>query len=159
MNTKKTWWVGDINYKDNWQADAVCPCCGVQGLAVFYRVHQIPVHSCLMVNSVQEALDFPSGDLSLGFCLKCGSTASSVEQSFPCDKVPWARLISMPFIIDRDDNSNPIIPVKVKCADYHPCDNIWRFKTGPCSCGDGKEKPKGCVEGRDSSGCKCVERG
>ncbi|WP_159715051.1 class I SAM-dependent methyltransferase [Geminicoccus flavidas] len=53
-------------------SEPVCKACGSTDLELFYRVDRIPVHSCLMVDSRQEALDFPRGDLELGFCNSCG---------------------------------------------------------------------------------------
>ncbi len=53
-------------------ADEQCPNCGAKGLSIFYEVKQVPVHSCLMLSSAEEALDFPVGDVSLGFCDRCG---------------------------------------------------------------------------------------
>ncbi|HBB35049.1 MAG TPA: SAM-dependent methyltransferase [Cyanobacteria bacterium UBA8803] len=53
-------------------ADRVCPNCGHQGLSLFYEVRNVPVHSCLMMPSRKEALDFPCGDVILGFCDRCG---------------------------------------------------------------------------------------
>ena len=53
-------------------ADYPCPNCGHQGLSLFYEVHDVPVHSCLMMSSREEALDFPRGDVHLGFCEHCG---------------------------------------------------------------------------------------
>ncbi|MGB7444384.1 MAG: class I SAM-dependent methyltransferase [Coleofasciculaceae cyanobacterium] len=50
----------------------VCPNCGHQGLSLFYEVRNVPVHSCLMMPSQQEALDFPCGDVVLGSCHSCG---------------------------------------------------------------------------------------
>ncbi|MGF1461222.1 MAG: methyltransferase domain-containing protein [Leptolyngbyaceae cyanobacterium] len=58
-----------------------CPNCGHHHLTIFYEVQQIPVHSCLMMNSQAEALDFPCGDLSLGFCEKCGFITNTVFDS------------------------------------------------------------------------------
>lgn len=52
--------------------DHQCPNCGRQGLHVFYEVYDVPVHSCLMLSSRAEALDFPRGDVVLGFCTHCG---------------------------------------------------------------------------------------
>ena len=49
-----------------------CPNCGHDELTVFYEVRQVPVHSCLMMSSQEEAVDFPSGDVVLGFCDRCG---------------------------------------------------------------------------------------
>jgi SAM-dependent methyltransferase len=53
-------------------ADRVCPNCGHQGLSPFYEVSNVPVHSCLMLSTQQEALDFPCGDVVLGSCDRCG---------------------------------------------------------------------------------------
>ncbi len=53
-------------------ADSVCPNCGHTGLAPFYEVRQVPVHSCLMMESPEKALDFPCGDVVLGYCDHCG---------------------------------------------------------------------------------------
>ncbi|MGH7450910.1 MAG: class I SAM-dependent methyltransferase [bacterium] len=49
-----------------------CPSCGSSGLAPFYEVKNVPVHSCLLLPTAQEALDFPRGDIVLGFCGQCG---------------------------------------------------------------------------------------
>lgn len=53
-------------------AEHVCPNCSHQGLSLFYEVRNVPVHSCLMLSTQQEALDFPCGDVVLGFCDNCG---------------------------------------------------------------------------------------
>lgn len=49
-----------------------CPNCGHDELAIFYEVRDVPVHSCLMMSSREDATDFPSGDVVLGFCDRCG---------------------------------------------------------------------------------------
>lgn len=49
-----------------------CPNCGHDELSIFYEVRQVPVHSCLMPNTQQEALNFPCGDVILGHCAHCG---------------------------------------------------------------------------------------
>jgi hypothetical protein len=49
-----------------------CPSCGHGEMHVFYEVRNVPVHSCLMMPNEQEAKDFPSGDVVLGFCGHCG---------------------------------------------------------------------------------------
>jgi SAM-dependent methyltransferase len=51
---------------------AVCPSCGEGGLEVFHDHDEIPVHSCRLVATVDEARAFPRGRLSLGFCRSCG---------------------------------------------------------------------------------------
>lgn len=49
-----------------------CPSCGHSELSVFYEVRNVPVHSCLMMPTQQEAIEFPCGDVVLGFCPECG---------------------------------------------------------------------------------------
>lgn len=50
----------------------ICPNCGYHELSIFYEVRNVPVHSCLMMSSKEEALNFPCGDVVLGFCDRCG---------------------------------------------------------------------------------------
>jgi 2-polyprenyl-3-methyl-5-hydroxy-6-metoxy-1,4-benzoquinol methylase len=71
-SNEKAWWVGDINEKVNHQANAICPNCGSSGLDLFYGVSQIPVHSCLVMSSLEDAESFPKADLKLGLCRQCG---------------------------------------------------------------------------------------
>ncbi|MEL7037033.1 MAG: class I SAM-dependent methyltransferase [Cyanobacteria bacterium J06592_8] len=52
--------------------NATCPNCGHQGLSPFYEVDKVPVHSCLMLSTSKDALNFPTGDVVLGFCENCG---------------------------------------------------------------------------------------
>lgn len=49
-----------------------CQACGGTELLSFYAISGIPVHSCLMVSTPEAARDFPTGDLELGFCERCG---------------------------------------------------------------------------------------
>lgn len=49
-----------------------CPSCGFEPLRSFYEVRDVPVHSCLMMASREEALAFPCGDVTLAFCPRCG---------------------------------------------------------------------------------------
>jgi len=51
---------------------ARCNCCGGTDVRVFYRIGNVPAHSCLMLSSREEALAFPRGDIELGFCGGCG---------------------------------------------------------------------------------------
>ncbi|MFZ1027057.1 MAG: class I SAM-dependent methyltransferase [Limnoraphis robusta] len=62
----------DLEREENFGSQFVCPNCGHQGLSIFYEVKNVPVHSCLMLSSEEEALDFPCGDVVLGFCEHCG---------------------------------------------------------------------------------------
>jgi SAM-dependent methyltransferase len=49
-----------------------CPCCGGRRVDVFYEVEKVPVNSVLQLPSREEALNFPTGDIALGFCSDCG---------------------------------------------------------------------------------------
>jgi hypothetical protein len=49
-----------------------CPSCGHEEMTIFYEVRNVPVHSCLMIPTQQEAKDFPCDDIVLGFCHHCG---------------------------------------------------------------------------------------
>jgi len=50
----------------------VCPSCGAQDTSIFYRAKDVPVNSCLLLPTQQQALDFPCSDVALGFCKVCG---------------------------------------------------------------------------------------
>jgi len=49
-----------------------CPGCGAAGLELFYEVERVPVHSCRLVATREEALSFPTGRLALALCHACG---------------------------------------------------------------------------------------
>jgi SAM-dependent methyltransferase len=49
-----------------------CPSCGSTALSVFYEQRGVPVHSCRLVDTLEEALTFPTGTLRLAFCHACG---------------------------------------------------------------------------------------
>ena len=49
-----------------------CQACGSTSLETFYTLPAIPVHSCLMVKSREDALAFPSGKLDVAVCHECG---------------------------------------------------------------------------------------
>ncbi|MFQ5869973.1 MAG: class I SAM-dependent methyltransferase, partial [Candidatus Zixiibacteriota bacterium] len=54
------------------RSDIPCPSCGSKQSYPFYEVRNVPVHSCLMMPSSEEARRFPRGDIVLGFCRDCG---------------------------------------------------------------------------------------
>jgi hypothetical protein len=41
-------------------------------MSVFYELESVPVHSVLLLPTREEALDYPKGDIALGFCRVCG---------------------------------------------------------------------------------------
>ena len=51
---------------------AGCLSCGHQGMDIFYEVRDIPVHSVVLMPTHATAVDFPRGDVLLGFCPECG---------------------------------------------------------------------------------------
>jgi len=53
-------------------ASSECPSCGSQTISIFYKVHQVPVHSVLLLRTEEEALSFATGNLELAFCHTCG---------------------------------------------------------------------------------------
>jgi len=54
------------------QSALTCKACGSGEVRIFYRIGEVPAHSCLMLASREEALAFPRGDIELGFCTRCG---------------------------------------------------------------------------------------
>lgn len=55
---------------------ARCPACGSGGMSIFYEVEAVPVHSCVLLPTAEAALNFPRGDIRLGFCAACGFIAN-----------------------------------------------------------------------------------
>lgn len=49
-----------------------CLCCGASALSVFYELKRVPVHSVLLMPTREVALNYPTGDIVLGFCQTCG---------------------------------------------------------------------------------------
>ena len=55
-----------------------CPACQTGSLSTIYRVQNIPVHNVLLMSSRSQAVDYPRGDLNLGFCDRCGFLSNTV---------------------------------------------------------------------------------
>jgi SAM-dependent methyltransferase len=51
---------------------ANCPCCGTVATETIYKASAIPVHSCVLLDTPEEAKAFPRRDLELAFCGNCG---------------------------------------------------------------------------------------
>jgi SAM-dependent methyltransferase len=49
-----------------------CPCCGAVATQTIYRADGVPVHSCVLLDTPQAALEFPKRNLELAFCAGCG---------------------------------------------------------------------------------------
>jgi len=52
--------------------DAACPNCGHQGMANIYEMNGAPVHSVLLMQTREEAISYPQGEIRLGYCAHCG---------------------------------------------------------------------------------------
>jgi len=39
---------------------------------IFHTAKGVPTNSCILLSTIQEALDYPKGDIALGFCEVCG---------------------------------------------------------------------------------------
>ena len=50
----------------------VCQNCGKQRLLLFFEMKDVPIHSCVLTSTRQEALSFPCDDINLVFCNNCG---------------------------------------------------------------------------------------
>ncbi|KQX62916.1 class I SAM-dependent methyltransferase [Angustibacter sp. Root456] len=53
-----------------------CPLCGTDGGRVVHRAEAVPVHSCLLVDSRDDALSLPRGTVTLVMCEHCGHLAN-----------------------------------------------------------------------------------
>jgi SAM-dependent methyltransferase len=58
--------------EDTMTTNYVCPTCGKKGMSIFYKANDVPVNSCVLLSTQQQALDFPRGNVLLGFCTACG---------------------------------------------------------------------------------------
>jgi len=54
------------------QNNDVCPNCKSTTVKAFYEVKNVPVNSCLLFSSSDKAINFPKGNVVLGFCSTCG---------------------------------------------------------------------------------------
>jgi SAM-dependent methyltransferase len=61
----------EVSFEVIEQSDYVCPNCNSKEVSVFYSVTGIPVHSCLLMSSKEEAQRYPTSNLQLGFCSNC----------------------------------------------------------------------------------------
>lgn len=66
------------SFATSWDKEAACPNCAAHGLKIFYEVRGIPCHSTLLMNSPKDAVDYPRGDLRLGFCPSCGFVCNTL---------------------------------------------------------------------------------
>ncbi len=55
-----------------------CPNCLNGNMETFYRVDDIPAHSCLLMETRQDAVNYPVANLELGLCPTCGFIANTL---------------------------------------------------------------------------------
>jgi len=48
-----------------------CPGCG-HGMEPFFELPGVPTNSCILLKSVDEARNYPRGEIVLGYCKGCG---------------------------------------------------------------------------------------
>lgn len=53
-------------------AERGCPACGAPRVRSFYKVANVPVNSCVLMRSPEEAIAYPRGDIDMCFCGRCG---------------------------------------------------------------------------------------
>ena len=76
----------------NASIDLVCPSCNLKDMSVFHKVNNFPVHSVLNMPTRGKALNYPTGDILLGFCRNCGFIsnvafdARMLEYSSDCEE-------------------------------------------------------------------------
>jgi len=54
-----------------------CPNCERDSLEIFYRQDAIPVNSCILFDSSNEAREYPKGDMRMGVCPSCGFVSNT----------------------------------------------------------------------------------
>jgi SAM-dependent methyltransferase len=54
-----------------------CPNCHDGAMEIFHTAKDVPTNSCILLATKQEALDYPKGDIVLGFCDLCGFVANT----------------------------------------------------------------------------------
>lgn len=50
----------------------ICPSCQNSAMQAFYEALSVPSNSCILLSSKEEALNYPRGNIRLGFCEECG---------------------------------------------------------------------------------------
>jgi len=55
-----------------------CPACRTGGMKLFHAQDGVPTNSCLLLATSDEAVNFPNGDLQLGYCHTCGFISNVV---------------------------------------------------------------------------------
>jgi SAM-dependent methyltransferase len=62
----------ELRRLDGLPAVVSCPACGSPGTHTFHEQRGIPVHATIVLESREEALQHPTGDMELAWCRSCG---------------------------------------------------------------------------------------
>lgn len=52
--------------------ESACPACSGTGLTIFFEADNVPAHSVLLMETREQAVGYPKGNIRLGFCEVCG---------------------------------------------------------------------------------------
>ena len=63
----------------------LCPTCKNSNVFFFYEASNVPVNSCLMFSNYNDAINYPRGDVVLGFCNSCGLISNMAFNSSKLD--------------------------------------------------------------------------
>jgi hypothetical protein len=62
-----------MNFSDfNLSKDNICQNCLSRVMVIFHELRSVPANSCIMLPTRREAMEYPKGDILLGFCPQCG---------------------------------------------------------------------------------------
>ena len=50
----------------------LCPSCKTGLMEIFFQANSVPTNDCILLATPEEAVSYPRGDISLGFCTSCG---------------------------------------------------------------------------------------
>ena len=73
-------------------ADHACPSCLSKNMYLFHELNDVPVNSVLNIATREKAIEFPKGNIALGFCQKCGFISNTefnpelIEYSSSCEE-------------------------------------------------------------------------
>lgn len=67
--------------------DDDCPNCMHRGMDIFHAIKDFPVHSVKNISTFEEAVQFPVGNIDLGFCEQCGFISNT---SFDPDMLEYS---------------------------------------------------------------------
>ena len=60
------------------QGPTRCPNCLGNAVEVFHIARSVPTNSCILLETRKEALNYPLGNIELGFCAACGFVSNTV---------------------------------------------------------------------------------